>query len=117
MLFIISIFLCVLLFFINRKNKLLIFLFLCLIGSINFILNIPKESKETWMYDLTALLIVLFIYIFLLISVNILMKVLLFFNQNKLKYEVIIRKAALSFCLVSALFASYMFFIKGVIYG
>ncbi len=116
MMFMLSITLVILLFFLNEKPKVLFIITLGIVGAINFILDIPKESKESWMYDITALLSIIFIYTFFLLGVNITMKVLLFFNPNGLKYENIIRKIYLAFCMFFAFFAAYVFFIKGVIY-
>ncbi|MGC7561308.1 hypothetical protein [Pasteurella sp. PK-2025] len=116
MLVVLSAILIILLFHLRSNPKILLVMFLCIILLINFILNIPRELKEGWMYDFVALLSILFVYIFLLIGVNLTMKVLTKFNPNGLRYKNMIRQVYFSFCVFVAFFAVYMFFIKGVIY-
>lgn len=115
MLFILSIVLVTLLFFL-KNTKILFIIFFGVFGLISFILSIPKESKESWMYDAIALFIVILTYLTLSIGSKIIMRVILLSNPNGFKYENIMRKAYLAFSLIAAVFAAYMFFIKGVIY-
>lgn len=109
-------FICVILLFlllhINKNNKLLVFILIFLVATINFILDIPKESKEYWMYDFIAISVIMMVYVFMLIGTNFIMKVAF----NKLSSKEKIKKVYLAFNVFSGIFISYLFFVKGVIY-
>lgn len=110
--FSVTLLLLFIIFKLNKRTGLLIFLLLVLVFFINIVLYLPKSLKLQWMYDVVAVMAILFIYIFLLIGINGIMKVAF----NKLSNRQNIRNCYLLFCVFTGVFISYLFFIKGVIY-
>lgn len=99
-------------FKLNKRTGLLIFLLLSLILAISIILHLPKHLKLQWMYDLIGVMVALSMYTFLLIRTDGIMKI----SFNKLNNKQSIRNGYLFFCIFAGVFISYLFFIKGVIY-
>ncbi len=116
MIFIFNLICIALLFFLNKRIKMLIFILLILLLVVWGGGLIPKEFKKNWMFEIATFCIPLLAYTILLISIYWGKRFILLFNPQGIKYENIIRNVYLYAFTGFAIFTSYMFFIKGVIY-
>lgn len=96
-------------FKLNKRTGLLIFLLLSLILAISIILHLPKYLKLQWMYDLIGVMVTLSMYTFLLIGTNGIMKIAF----NKLNNKQSIRNGYLFFCIFFRCFYFLFIFHKG----
>ncbi len=116
MMFIFNSICIVLLFFLNRKTKILGFILFFLLLAILGLIYIPEKLKGSWVLDTAAFLALLIIYIIILLSIIWGRTVVIFFNPKGFKHENIIRNIYVYIFTGFILFVSYLFFIKGVIY-